>query len=151
MSTEIESVSQKILTHLHRRTVVGSINSIALILGMRESNAAMNPRFKDLKAIYEQLGEERRGLFYAAVAAITEFAVYGTLDFIETYNRFDSEDNDEALPSLALVYRSSSPEGIETTAITEFGSENLGQRFRQIARQDNAKALVESAIKKVAP
>jgi hypothetical protein len=73
------------------------------------------------------------------------------LDFIETYNRFESDDNDEDVPTLCLSYRRRSQDGVETTALSTFGTERLGQLFKQVSQQDNVKALVDSAISDRAP
>ena len=77
-----EQLVSNVLVHLYHSAVIGAVRSIRLILGTQQPNEAMNPRYKDLKAVYDALGSEQRRLFYDAVAAISEFAVFSALDFI---------------------------------------------------------------------
>ena len=139
-------IARKALLHIYNSTVVGSINSIAMIVGIKDVNSLKNPRFGDLRAAYEALGKEGRREFYGAIAAIAEFAVYSVLDFVETYSRFDSEENEEEYPRLTLTYDTVELEGVQATTLSEFGSENLGRLFKEIARNDEVRALVDSVI-----
>ncbi len=86
-----DQLLSNVLIHLYHSEVVGALGSIATLLRMKLPNDPMNPRYKDLKGLYDALGPERRRLFYDSVVGIAEFAIYGTLDFIEHYNRFESE------------------------------------------------------------
>lgn len=146
----IDELTRKVLSHLYDSAVVGSISSISLILGMKAKGVTMNPRFQDLRALFDELGEEKRRLFYEGVIAISEFAVFSFLDFVEMYSRFDSEENDGPYPHLSLIYREASSEDAGRE-ISEFGSKNLGQLFKKIARLDEMRALVEEAIDRKAP
>lgn len=89
-------------------------------------------------------------MFYAAVIAIAECAVFGTINFIETYNRFESQDNEDDIPSLSLLFRTSSADGVNEIRLTEFGADHLSMLFKEIARSDEIKALVDSAIEHLA-
>lgn len=131
---------------MYNSTVVGAMNSVGVILGMKNSPTAKNPRLGHLRAVFEALGADRRNEFYAAVVAIAEFAVYRVLDFIETYSRFDSESNEGEFPRLTLAYNSLEPDGVQTTTLSEFGSDHLGRVFKEIARDDEVRALVDSLI-----
>ncbi len=131
-SSNIEQIAQKVLLHLYNSTVRGSIDSIGMIIGMAKVGSARNPRFKDLRAIYDSLGADGRKTFYAAVVAIAEFAVYRTLDFVENYYQFDSEDNKEKLPNLSLVYNDRAGDGVTTTTLSDFGSVATVGRWRAV-------------------
>ena len=72
------------------------------------------------------------------------------LDFIETYNSFDSENNEEDYPHLCLSYMSRSSEGTRSTPLSNFGSEELGQLFKEIARSEEMRSLVASTIGRLA-
>jgi hypothetical protein len=96
-STKAEIINN-VVVHMYNSVVVGSLESTALILRMKLLGETMNPRHKDLKTLYDTLGPERRRLFYNAAVAIAEFAVFRTLDFVERYNRFESERNRNEYP-----------------------------------------------------
>ena len=94
----------------------------------------------------KRLGPEQRRLFYDAIAAISEFAVYRALDFIEHYNRFESEQNREEYPRLSLVYSRVAGENV---LISQFGSNELGIMFRNICRADQMRSLVDATIMRI--
>ena len=144
-----KELSEKVLIHLYNSAVSGSLRSTAMVLGMKDSSRAKNPRLKDLQTLFQKVGEDRR-LFYAGAAAIAEFAVYCVLDFLETYNRFDSEHNKEDVPRVSLVYTSAAPEGINSMTLSHYGSGDLGKLFKQVARSDEMRSLVESVIDQLA-
>jgi hypothetical protein len=144
-----EELAQKALVHLYNSAVLGSLRSTALALGMMGATKPKNPRLKDLQVLYELVGENRR-LFYAAAAALAEFAVYSVLDFIERYNCFDSENNEEEFPHLSLTYMNTSQEGVYSIALSKYDSEELGQLFKQVARSDEMQSLIESIIDQLA-
>ncbi len=75
-----KELTEKVLIHLYNSAVSGSVKSTALAVGMKEAAWATNPRFEDLRALYELAGNDRR-LFYSGAAAIAEFAAYRILDF----------------------------------------------------------------------
>jgi hypothetical protein len=147
-ATKAEVISN-VLIHLHHSVVVGTLDSIAIILRMKLLNETMNPRHKDLRELYDTLGSEGRRLFYDAVAAIAEFAVYGTLDFIERYNRFESEENRNEYPSLSLLYNHVVGKDMIQQMISQFGSDELGKSFKRIARNDQIRVLVDATIKNI--
>ena len=140
-----EELAKKVLVHLYNSAVLGSLRSTALALGMMDAAKPKNPRLKDLRALYELVGEDRR-LFYAAAAALAEFTAYSVLDFIERYNCFDSDNNEEEYPHLSLEYMDSSPEGVYSVSLSKYGSEELGQLFKQVAKSGEMLSLVESII-----
>jgi len=144
-----EELAQKVLIHLYNSAVLGALKSTSLVLGMRDLKKAKNPRFRDLQMLYELVGENRR-LFYASAAAVAEFAVYCVLDFVETYNRFDSQNNEGEFPHLSLTYMDLSTEGIHSVLLSKYGSEDLGQLFKQVARSNEMQSLVESIIDQLA-
>src|SRR5262249_45791203 len=106
---------------------------------MKTEGQAMNPRHRDLKQIYDALAPESRRMFFESAAAIAEFSVYGVLDFIEQYNRFESVTNDKAFPHLTVVYEDSAE---DKSILSRFGSEELGMLFKQIARLGEVRDLV---------
>src|SRR5437879_3035699 len=134
-----DELAKKVLLHLYTSIVVGTLKSTAGILRMKLANHTMNPRYKDLRALYDSLGESGRRLFYDSVAAIAEFSVFSTLDFVETYNRFDSEDkrNDDEYPRLDFVYSDATGERVAHYTLSKFGSVQLGMLFKQIARAED--------------
>ncbi len=147
-----KEVEQKVLVHLYNSVVVGSISSMALM--PRVGNpAAMattgNPRREDLKELYDLLGSENRDLFYRAAASIVEFAVYCVLDFLERYNRFDSQRNESNFPRLSLVYIDVADGKEDHLELSTFGSKKLGTAFKSIARNDETRRLIESAINQI--
>ena len=144
-----EELAQNVIVHLYNSSVSGSLRSISLALGMKDTPKPKHSRLKELQDLCELVGEDRR-LFYAAVAAVAEFAVYRVLDFVETYNRFDSEHNEEEYPHLSLSYMDKCPEGVSSVALSKYGSEELGQLFKKVARSDEMWSLVESNIDKLA-
>ena len=144
-----EQLVSNVLVHLYHSAVIGVLRSIRLVLGMNLPNEAMNPRHKDLKAVYDALGSEQRRLFYDAVAAISEFAVYRALDFIEHYNRFESEENRNEYPRLSLVYSRVVGEDVVQQLISQFGSDELGKMFKHVARDDEMRLLVDETIKSI--
>ena len=144
-----KELSEKVLIHLYNSAVTGSLRSTALALGMKDSSRAKNPRFKDLQMLFQKVGEDRRP-FYAGVAAIAEFAVYCVLDFLETYNRFDSEHNKEEVPRVSLVYTSAAPESVQSVTLSQYGSGDLAKLFKHVARSDEMRSLVESVIDQLA-
>jgi hypothetical protein len=139
-------VVQKVLMHMYNSVVVGSLNSIAIVLRMKMAPEAMNPRHKDLKELYDILGPNGRRLFYNATASIVEFALYRTLDFVEQYNRFDSDTNEHEFPRISLVYTDAVNGKEDQSTISTFGSQELGRAFKRTARREEVKQLVEAAI-----
>jgi len=148
-SMTTDATVQKVLVHLYNSAVVGSLNSISLILRTKSFGQRMNPRQKELQKAYEALGPEHRQLFFSAVASIAEFAVYRALDFFEQYNRFDSEANINEFPRVELVYADVADGTVCQLPISSFGTEKLGKKWKEIARSDDIQQLVESAISKV--
>ncbi|SRR5579875_3458172 len=143
-----EELLQNVLVHLYNSAVSGTLRSIYLTLRMQDAPKPADSRLSDLQALYELMREDQR-LFYAATTAIAEFAVYRVLDFIETYNRFDSEHNEEEFPHLSLSFMNKSPEGDSSVTLSKYGSERLGQVFKRIARSNEMRSLVESIIDKL--
>jgi hypothetical protein len=75
--------------------------------------------------------------------------VFSALDFVERYNRFDSETNSSDFPRLSLFY-DDSVNGMETNLkVSEFGSKRLGNEFKNVARNSEIRRLVESAINQI--
>jgi hypothetical protein len=144
-----KELSRKVLIHLYNSAVLGALRSTALVMGTKDASGAKNPRLKDMHSLFERIGKDRR-LFYAAAAAVAEFAVYLVLDFVETYNRFDSEDNEEDYPHVSLVYTNAAPGGTPSVTLSEYGSEELGDLFKQVARSEDMQSLVESVIDQLA-
>lgn len=144
-----DATVEKVLIHLYNSTVVGSLNSISIALRMKSVGPPKNPRFKDLQEACDLLGPEHRRLFYNAVAAIAEFAVYRTFDFVEQYSRFDSEANTDEFPRVEMVYADRVDGEIVRLPISGFGCEELGKKWKEIARREDIKQLVESALKRV--
>jgi len=151
LDSRSDEVARNALLHLYNSAVVGAVGSIALILRMKAAAPSMNPRYRDLQELYEQLGDEGRELFYKAVVSISEFAVYRTLDFIEQYNRFDAEHNSSDVPRLSLNYNTVIDGKPIQVPISTFGSEALGQTFKDIARLSDVRTLVDATIKNVLP
>src|SRR5262249_1185873 len=120
------------------------VNSTAMMLRTKRVNEAMNPRYADLRDLYERLGADGRELFFKLIATIAEFAVFSALDFVEHYNRFESETNDDNFPRLDFVYH---PNEREEQAISKFGSGDLGILFKGIARRNELRDLVDAAIR----
>ena len=145
---DLDETVNRVLLHLYNSVVVGSINSVALMLRIATAAPAAppNPRREDLKQLYDLLGPEGRELFYGAVTSVAEFAVYRVLDFVEQYSDFDSQDNDSDFPRLSLVYTELVNGNEHPLVLSNFGTENLGQRFKKIARNNEVQELVESAI-----
>ncbi len=148
-STTSKAVRQKVLLHLYNSAVVGSLNSISLILRMKLVAQPVNSRYKDLQDTYDTLGPERRRLFYDAVASVAEFAVYRTLDFVVQYSRFDSESNTSEFPRVEVNYADFVDGQPCQVPISKFGTEELGNEWKEIARREDIRQLVEAAIKKV--
>src|SRR4051812_30941314 len=96
--TASRELQRKVLTPLYTNAVVGALNSTAMALGMASSVKSKNPRYADLRHLFDTCGPDNRRQFYAAVASIVEFAAYCVLDFVEGYNRFDSGHNDHEYP-----------------------------------------------------
>ena len=144
------ALTQNILMHLYNSAVIGSMDSIGLIIGM-SSNNPKNPRFQDLRAVFDELGEDKRKLFYEGVAAVAEFVVYRSLYFVETYNRFDAEENPTPYPHLSLIYSDKTDDDIDSVEISEYGIQKLGEVFKTIARSDEVRQLVQEAINRNAP
>jgi hypothetical protein len=142
-------LAQKVLIHLYNSAVGGSLRSTAPLLRAKDTSLVKNPRFKDLQALYK-LSENNRRLFYAAAIALAEAAVYRTLDFVEMYHRFDSEHNKELYPQLSLIYTTAGPNGLNSTTISEHGTEELGKQFLRLARSQEMRALMESIIDQLA-
>ena len=151
-NTSVDEVERKVLIHLYNSVVVGSINSIALMPRVRHppaTAATANPRREDFKELYDLLGPNRQDLFYRAAASIVEFAVYCVFDFVERYNRFDSQENCSEFPRLSLVYNDIVNGKEDHLELTTFGSQKLGMAFKGIARNDQTRRLVESAINQI--
>lgn len=138
-------LAQNVLIHLYNSAVGGALRSTAPLLGTKDAARVKNPRFRDLQELYK-LSENDRRVFYAAAAALAEAAVYCALDFVETYNRFDSEHNKEPYPQVSLVYKNTGPEGLHSVTLSEYGSGDLGKLFLRIARSDEMRAHMESLI-----
>jgi hypothetical protein len=146
---EKEQLTSNLLVHLYHSVVIGTLGSTAIMLRMKLHNEPINPRHKDLKGLYDALGPERTRLFYDAVASISEFVVYGMLDFIEQYNMFESEDNRNEYPRLSLVYENVIGNEVIKEQISSFNSDHLGKMFKQIARNDEIRSIVEAKIKSI--
>jgi hypothetical protein len=144
-----DEVARNALLHLYNSVIVGAVGSIALIVRMKAAAPSMNPRLKDLQELYGLLGDEGRELFYKAVVSVSEFAVYGTLDFVEQYNRFDAEHNSGDVPRLSLIYNTAIDGKPIQVPISTYGSEELGKTFKGIARLSDVRALVDATLKKV--
>jgi hypothetical protein len=145
-----EELLQKVLTHMHARVVTGSLNCTAMSLRMKDTSWFKDPRYPDLRKVADLLGADGRRDFFAAVAAIAEFALYGALDFIEMYNRFDAERNKETHPSLSLAYLEATAEGVHSWTLSRFGSEEMGRIDKRIARSDEMRAAVDRIIDQLA-
>lgn len=117
-------------------------------------NEPRNPKLQDLLALHNVVGEDRERIFYAGVASIAEFTVYKMLEFIETYNQFDTEDNASDHPRLELVYSATTAGGIKQVTLSEFVSDylpgpcvgRLGKLFKDIARDKSICEMLKSAI-----
>jgi hypothetical protein len=110
------------------------------------SKSTKNPRLQDLQSVFDELGEDKRKLFYEGIAAIAEFVVYRCLYFVETYNRFNAEENPTQYPQLSLIYIDNTDNEIETVRISEYGVQKLGEMLKSIARSDEMRQLVQKAI-----
>jgi hypothetical protein len=138
-------LAQNVLVHLYNSAVLGSLRSTAPVLKAKDVSWMKNPRLEQLRALY-RLSEDDRRLFFAAARAIAEFAVYRAIDFVERYHRFDSDQNKGPYPHLSLIYTSAGPDGLQSTTLSEHGSEELGRLFKKVALSDEMKALAEAII-----
>ena len=71
------------------------------------------------------------------------------LDFVEQYNRFESEKNQNEYHRLSLVYENISGKDITQQMISHFGSGELGKLFKIIARDDGIRKLVDNKIRTI--
>lgn len=141
-----EALVKKVLLHMYNSIVVGSINSIAILLRMKTVPVTMNPRHKDLKDLYDLLGQQGRRLFFNAMVSMVEFSLFNTLDFVEQYNRFDSETNNNEFPRVSLVYTDLVNGKEEQSIISCYSSQNLGQELKRTARREDIRQLIHTTI-----
>lgn len=145
-----DQLASDVLLHLYYGVVIGTLNSVALVLRMKLpddlSSDRINPRHKDLKELHDFLGPQQQLLFYNAIAAISELTVFRVLDFVGHYNRFESEHNSNEFPRLSLVYNRLVDDQVVEDVISQFGSNDLGRLFKRVGRNHEVKSLVDATI-----
>ena len=139
-------IAEKVAAHLYRSAVKGTLNGLAALLEMGPSPLIKNKRYPDLATLYDLIGPAHRELFYRAACAITEFAVYSTIDFIDEYKSFP----DIASNCKLTLKLHCNEEGKNTGAdLSSIEGITFRGYFKQVAKSDKAKNIIDECISSI--
>ncbi|QVL30270.1 hypothetical protein KIH39_15935 [Telmatocola sphagniphila] len=112
-----------------------------------------NPRYNDLKKLLQNLNKfdpEDKSLLISGLVAVAEYSCYATAGFVEHYNSFESDNNNDLYPSLVLSYKYEKDGVISSEDVASyqdgFSDGSFESAFMKVASSPQMKDLVQSKL-----